>query len=68
MFITFYKFRITNRKTHECRLCFNYKEVKEYCGIPRSTLYRTLNGEKKNKYLNNFIFEKIRIPREDLNF
>jgi predicted transcriptional regulator len=66
MNITFYKYRITDKHTKECKLCFKYEEVKKYTGIPRSTLYRVLNGENKNKYVNNFIFEKIRIPREDV--
>lgn len=67
MNITFYKYRVTDKHTKECKLCFKYEEVKKYTGIPRSTLYRVLNGENKNKYLEDFMFEKIRIPREDVN-
>lgn len=67
MNITFYKYRITDKKTKECRLCFKYEEVKEFTNIPRSTLYRVLNGESKNKYVNHYLFEKIRIPRETLD-
>lgn len=65
MNITFYKYRVTNKQTNECKLCFKYEEVKDYTGIPRSTLYRVFNGEKKNKYIKTYMFEKIRIPRED---
>ncbi len=68
MNITFYKYRITNNDTKECKLCFQFKDVKEYTGIPRSTLHRIFNGESKNKYLEKFKFEKIRIPRETMDF
>ena len=63
MNITFYKYRITDNETKECRLCFQYDEVKKFTNIPRSTMYRIFNGETKKKY----IFEKVRIPREDLS-
>ena len=65
MNITFYKYRITDNETKECRLCFQYDEVKKFTNITRSTMYRIFNGETKNKYLNKFKFEKVRIPRED---
>jgi len=68
MNITFYKYRITNNDTKECRLCFQYEDVKEFTNIPRSTMYRIFNGEKKNKYLNKYKFEKVRIPRETMDF
>jgi predicted transcriptional regulator len=67
MNITFYKYRITNRDTKECKLCFQYEDVKKFSNIPRSTLYRIFNGESKNKYLKKFKFEKVRIPREDVS-
>ena len=34
MNITFYKYRITNRETKECRLCFQYEDVKKFTNIP----------------------------------
>tara|TARA_R110002073_G_scaffold99523_2_gene227355 strand:- start:2559 stop:2774 length:216 start_codon:yes stop_codon:yes gene_type:complete len=67
MNITFYKYRITNRETKECRLCFQYEDVKKFTNIPRSTMYRVFRGENKNKYIKKYIFEKVRIPREDLS-
>ncbi len=67
MNITFYKYRITNLETKECKLCFQYEDVKDFSHIPRSTLYRIFNGETKNKYLKKFKFEKVRIPRENFS-
>lgn len=67
MNITFYKYRVTNRETKECRLCFKYEDVKKFTNIPRSTMYRIFNGENKNKYLKQYSFEKVRIPREPMN-
>tara|TARA_R110000824_G_scaffold364462_2_gene552823 strand:+ start:832 stop:1041 length:210 start_codon:yes stop_codon:yes gene_type:complete len=66
MNITFYKYRVTHRESKECRLCFTYADVNKFTNIPRSTMYRIFNGEKKNKYMDTYIFEKVRIPREHI--
>tara|TARA_R110000823_G_scaffold207375_4_gene337963 strand:+ start:96 stop:302 length:207 start_codon:yes stop_codon:yes gene_type:complete len=64
MNITFYKYKITNKETLEEKLFFKYGEIKEYCKIPRSTLYKIFNGAKPLNWCDKFDFKQVRIPRE----
>ena len=66
--ITYYKFKVINKETHETKLFYHYKELKEYCGIPRSTLYKIFNGAKPKSWCSTYTFEKIKLPREVISF
>ena len=64
---TFYKFKVTRKEDNESKLFFQYKQLKEYCGIPRSTLYKIFDGSSKpNSWCSRYIFEKVRLPRQQL--
>ena len=66
---TYYKFKVQKiegdldeRTPH---YFFNYKELKEYVDVPRTTLFRILKGHK-SKYLKTHTFEKVKLPRLEL--
>ena len=64
--ITYYKYRVINKKTNEEKYFFKYGELKEYTGCPRSTLYRIFKGDCESKWCKDFYFEKVRLPRLQL--
>jgi len=66
MKITFFKFKVTTLDTEDVNHYFNYPELKEAIGIPRSTLYKILDGADTSKYLKKYKFEKCHLPRHGL--
>ena len=62
--VTYYKFKVTNKEANETKLFYHYNELKDYCGVPRSTLYRIFNGETPNRWCKQYTFEKVKLPRE----
>jgi len=60
---TYYKYKITRKEDNETKLFFKYNELKEYCGIPRSTLYKIFNGAKPTSWVSRYTFEKVKLPR-----
>lgn len=62
---TFYKYQIYNKETDETKLFFKYQEVKDYCGIARSTMYKIFNGQVPSKW-SKYIFSKVRLPRHTI--
>ncbi len=64
--ITYFKYRVINKKTEEEKYFFKFNELKEYTGCPRSTLYRIFKGECESKWCRDFYFEKVRLPRLQL--
>jgi hypothetical protein len=62
---TFYKYQIYNKETDETKLFFKYQEVKDYCGIARSTMYKIFNGQLPSKW-SKYIFSKVRLPRHNI--
>ena len=66
MKITFFKFKVTTLDTEDVTYYFNYPELKEAIGIPRSTLYKILDGADTSKYLKKYKFEKCHLPRHGL--
>jgi len=62
---TFYKYQLYNKETDETKLFFKYQEVKDYCGIARSTMYKIFNGQTPSKW-SNYIFSKVRLPRHNI--
>lgn len=67
MNITYYKFKIINKEQKETKLFYQYNELKEYCGIPRSTLYKIFNGQTPKRWCDRYTFEKVKLPREVMN-
>jgi len=63
---TYYKFKVTRKSDNETHLFFKFNELKEYCGIPRSTLYKIFKGSKPNTWVSRYTFEQIRLPRHTL--
>ena len=63
---TYYKYKITRTEDNDIKLCFKYEDVKEYCGIPRSTLYKVFNGATPKLWCKKYTFEKVRLPRHQL--
>ena len=63
---TFYKYKITRKEDNDIKLFFKYEELKEYCGIPRSTLYKVFNGATPQSWCSKYTFEKVRLPRHQL--
>lgn len=59
--ITYYKFQVTNNETSETKLYKRYKELYVDYKIPRSTMYKMIEGKLCKKY-KDFSFKQIRIP------
>ena len=62
---TYYKYKVSNKKDEEVQYFFNYKQLKEYVDIPRTTLYRILKGHN-SKYLKEHNFYSVKLPRLEL--
>ena len=64
---SFYKYKITNRETGEVKHFVKYPELKGFCDIPRTTLYRIFAGESApKKWCDEFYFEQVRLPKFNL--
>ena len=60
--ITYYKFQCINKKDNEIKLFLHYKNLKEYIDIPRSSLYKIMEGKEIKKF-KDYEFKQIRIPK-----
>lgn len=56
-----YKYKITHLESKETKLFIKYNEMKDFCPIPRSTLYKILDG-KKSKWCKEYKVEAVRLP------
>ena len=61
----FYKFEVHNQETNEYKMFQNYKKLKEYIDIPRSSMYKIMNGKGIPKW-SKYEFKQIRVPIRDL--
>ena len=61
----FYKFKVYNIENNEYRMFQNYKKLKEYIDIPRSSMYKIMDGRTIPKW-SKYEFKQIRIPITDL--
>jgi len=59
--IKYYKFQCFNKTTNETKLFLHYKNLKEYIDIPRSSLYKIMDGNYIKKF-KDYEFKQIRIP------
>ena len=64
--MTYFKYRVINKKTDEEKYFFKYPELQAYTGCPRSTLYRIFKGDCESKWCRDYYFEKVRLPRHQL--
>ena len=60
--MSYYKFQVTNKLTNEIKLYKRYKELYEDYKIPRSTLYKMMDGKIFNKH-KDYTFKQVRIPK-----
>jgi len=60
--MTYYKFQVTNNETNEIKLYKRYKELFEDYKIPRSTLYKMMDGKHFNKH-KDYTSQQVRIPQ-----
>ena len=63
---TYYKYKVVRKDDNETKLFFKYNELKEYCGVPRSTLYKIFEGCEPKRWCSKYIFEQVRLPRHQL--
>ena len=63
--ITYFKYKVTDKKTLESKLFVKFQEVRDYCGISRPQIYRIFNGHKPKCWVEKYDFEQIRIPNID---
>ncbi len=63
--MTYYKFQVTNNETNEIKLYKRYKELFEDYKIPRSTLYKMMDGKHFNKH-KDYTFKQVRIPKFEI--
>ncbi len=63
--INYYKFQVTNIETNEIKLYQRYKQLYEDFKVPRSTLYKLMDGKEFKKY-KDFKFKQVRIPKFEL--
>jgi len=63
--ITYYKFQVTNTETNEIKLYQRYKQLFEDFKVPRSTLYKLMDGKQFKKY-KDLEFKQVRIPKFEL--
>tara|TARA_R110001599_G_scaffold65620_1_gene184968 strand:- start:5697 stop:5924 length:228 start_codon:yes stop_codon:yes gene_type:complete len=63
--ITYYKFQVTNTETNEIKLYQRYKQLFEDFKIPRSTMYKMIDGKQFKKY-KDLEFKQVRIPKFEL--
>jgi predicted transcriptional regulator len=63
--MTYYKFQVTHNETKEIKLYKRYKELFEDYKIPRSTLYKMMDGKHFNKH-KDYTFKQVRIPKFEI--
>tara|TARA_R110000782_G_scaffold21166_2_gene57058 strand:+ start:2729 stop:2950 length:222 start_codon:yes stop_codon:yes gene_type:complete len=61
----YYKFEVHNKETNEYRMFQNHKKLQEYIDVPRSSMYKIMNGRIIPKW-SNYSFKQIRVPIRDL--
>ncbi len=60
--MSYYKFQVTNKLTNEIKLYKRYKELYEDYKIPRSTMYKMIEGKDFKKH-KDYEFKQVRIPK-----
>lgn len=63
--ITYYKFQVTNKTNNEIKLYQRYKQLFNDFKIPRSTMYKMIEGKQCKKY-KDLEFKQVRIPKFEL--
>ncbi len=63
--ITYYKFQVTNTANNEIKLYQRYKQLFNDFKIPRSTMYKMIEGKQCKKY-KDLEFKQVRIPKFEL--
>ena len=63
--ITYYKFQVTNTANNEIKLYQRYKQLFDDFKIPRSTMYKMIEGKQCKKY-KDLEFKQVRIPKFEL--
>ena len=63
---TYYKFKVTTLETNQVNYYYKYKDLFEDTSIPRSTLYKILDGALTSKFLETYKVERCKLPRHVL--
>tara|TARA_R110002167_G_scaffold360572_1_gene578284 strand:- start:8 stop:229 length:222 start_codon:yes stop_codon:yes gene_type:complete len=61
----YYKFEVHNKETNEYKMFQNHGKLHEYINIPRSSMYKIMNGREIPKW-SKYEFKQIRVPIRDL--
>ncbi len=59
--IVFYKFQVYNKTTQQYTRFQNHKKLQEYVNIPRSSMYKIMEGKIIPKW-SGYEFKQIRQP------
>jgi len=63
--LTFFKFQVINKTNNEIKLYQRYKQLYEDFKIPRSTMYKMIDGKEFKKY-KDYEFKQVRIPKYEI--
>tara|TARA_R110002012_G_scaffold15393_3_gene61477 strand:+ start:6713 stop:6964 length:252 start_codon:yes stop_codon:yes gene_type:complete len=63
---TYYKFKVTTLETNQVNYYYKYKDLYQDTSIPRSTLYKILDGATSSKFLERYKVERCKLPRHVL--